>query len=430
MKKFTKEEWSWIFYDWANSSYATIMLAAIFPIYFSGTAAAYGVDGDYWWGIGSSVATFIIAVFSPILGAFGDYKGAKKRLLALFISIGLIFTLSCALADSWQLMLIGYILSYIGFAGSCLFYDSFLTDITTRDRMDMISAWGYSMGYIGGSTIPFLLSIAIILFGPAYGISDATGTKISLVIAVIWWGVFSVPILKNCHQKYGVDIPRTELISTTLKNLIHSMKELLASKVILLFIFAYFFYIDGVNTVIKMSTAYGTTLGLDSTGMILALLLTQIIAFPCAILFGKLAGKFSSVNMLISSVSIYLIICILGFYMGFGIEEEFLTQSQALSIFWALSVLVGMVQGGIQALSRSYFGKLIPSEKSNEYFGVFDIFGKFAAMMGPALYSIVKGLTGRSSFAILAIILLFLAGGGILIANRKLFYDAEISSRQ
>ncbi len=419
--KFTKQEKSWIMYDWACSSYATIMVAAIFPIYFAGVM---GQGGDAWFGIGTSIATACVAVLSPILGSIGDYKGMKKKLLAMFLIIGLVATLSCALFNNWQGLLVGYIFSAIGFNGSCVFYDSFLTDITTLERMDRVSAWGYGLGYIGGSTIPFVACIALTMFGPAIGVDSILAVKISIIICAVWWAVFSVPILKNCNQRFGTEMPKTNILGTAFKNLAKSMKHMFTNKALFLFMIAYFFYIDGVHTVISMSSAYGASLGLDTTGMILALLVTQIVAFPCAILFGKVAGKVGSINMLIVSVFIYFFICILGFFMGYGIEEAFLTNDQALTIFWILATCVGLVQGGIQALSRSYFGKIIPAEYSNEYFGVFDIFGKVSTIMGPAIYAFVRTFTGRSSYAIFSIIILFLIGAIILIAGRKTFNNA------
>ncbi len=420
--KFTKPERGWIMYDWACSSYATIMMAAIFPAYFSGVA---GDGGDMWWGIGTSVATAVMALLSPILGAIGDYKGMKKRLFSTFLAIGLVSTTMCAFLDTWQFMLIGYVFSAIGFNGSNMFYDSFLTDVTTKDRMDTVSSWGYGLGYIGGSTIPFVVCIGIITFGEGFGIDSVLAIKISLLICVLWWSLFSIPILKNCQQQYGNNMPKSNLLGSALGNLLHTIKSMLKNKALLLFMLAYFFYIDGVHTIISMSTAYGASLGLDTTGMILALLVTQIVAFPCAILFGVLSRKAGAINMLIAGVGVYMVICVLGFIMGFGTEEQFLTNDEGLIIFWILAVLVGFVQGGIQALSRSYFGKIIPQERSNEYFGVFDIFGKFAAILGPAIYAFVKAITGRSSLAILGIIVLFVAGGAILVCSRKLLRTNE-----
>ncbi len=420
-KKFTKSEKSWILYDWACSSYATIMVAAIFPIYFAGVV---GDGGDAWFGIGTSIAAACVAVLSPILGTVGDYKGMKKKLLTAFIVLGVVSTALCAIFNSWQGLLVGYVLSAVGFNGSVVFYDSFLTDVTTRERMDRVSAWGYGLGYIGGSTIPFLVCIALTMFGPAIGVDSVMAVKVSFIICAVWWACFSLPILENCEQKYGSEMPKNNLLGNTFKSLSHSIKRMFTNKALVIFMLAYFFYIDGVHTVISMSSAYGASLGLDSTGMILALLVTQIVAFPSAILFGKIAGKLGSLTMLIASVFIYFIICILGFIMGFGIEEGFLTNSGALVIFWILAIMVGSVQGGIQALSRSYFGKIIPPENSNEYFGVFDIFGKVSTIMGPAIYAFISTTTGRSSYGILSIIVLFFIGAILLIAGRKTLIKA------
>ncbi len=417
MNDMTKIEKNWIMYDWANSAYATIMIAAVFPIYFVNAASNGGVQGDVWWGIGTSIATLTCAVLAPLLGAIADYRGMKKKLFTAFLTLGLIFTLFSAMANDWKFMLIGYVLSNIGWSASLLFYDSFLTDITTHERMDKISAWGYAMGYIGGSTIPFLASIGLIMFGESIGISSVTAVKISMVICVLWWSLFSIPFLKNVKQVHYVEFPPSQFVSNTFRSIGKTLSDIIANKVIFTFIFAYFFYIDGVNTVIHMATSYGATLGLSSSGMILALLVTQLVAFPCAILFAVFAKRFGSINIIIAAIGVYFIICMIGFFMGFGVEEKFLTLNQALVIFWILAILVGTCQGGIQALSRSYFGKLIPPERSNEYFGFFDIFGKFAAIMGPGLYAIIAASTGRSSYAMASITLLFLLGGVILFAG-------------
>lgn len=423
MDKLTRLEKSWVMYDWANSSYATIMLAAIFPVYFVSVLKGVGQDGDMWWGWGTSAATFISAILAPVLGAIADYRGMKKKLFTAFLGLGLIFTLFNAVVNNWQLMLVGYCLSYIGFMSNSLFYDSFMTDVTTPERMDKVSAWGYGMGYIGGSTIPFIISIALIMFGKNLGIGSADAVKASLVLNVLWWGLFSIPFLKNVKQVYYTEAPSSMLVISTFRNILKTVGGILANKGIFLFMLSYFFYIDGVNTVINMATSYGATLGLDTTGMILALLVTQLVAFPCAILFGRISKKIGTINIILSAICVYFVICIMAFIMGFGIEEGFISVGEALGIFWILAVMVGTCQGGIQALSRSYFGKLVPPEKSNEYFGFYDIFGKFAAILGPAIYATVKALTGRSSFSILAIIILFLTGGIIMLAGRKKVYD-------
>lgn len=416
-KKFSREEKSWIMYDWANSVFATIMMAALFPIYFTGMA---GESGDIWWGYGSSAATLIMAVLAPIVGALGDRKGNKKRVFIVFWILGMLGTAFCALVTDWRLLLASYVLGAIGFSGSCLCYDSFLTDVTTEKRMDRVSAWGYAMGYIGGSTIPFLGAIALVMLHEHLGLSNAEAVRISVVITVIWWGLFSIPFLRNVKQKYYTEsVQKGSVFHETFHNVLHTAKAILKEKRLRFFIIAYFFYIDGVGTIIKMSTAYGTSLGLGSTGMVLALLVTQIVAVPFAIWFSKLGEKIGGIKVILMGIGVYTLVCILGFVMGFGMEEDFLTNGQALTLFWILAVLVGTSQGGIQAMSRSYFGKMIPKERSNEYFGFFEIFGKFASVMGPLLYSVISSITGRSSYAILSIILLFVMGGGILLTGRK-----------
>ncbi len=404
---FTKQEKSWILYDWANSSYATIVLAAIFPIYFSSVCNANGYSGDLWWSIGTAVGTALAAILSPIVGAMADYRGMKKKLLVCFLLLGLFCTALCAVFEQWQWMLVGYALSYVGFSCSCMIYDSFLIDVTTNARMDMVSAWGYSMGYIGGSTIPFLACIALMTFGASFGIDSVMASKLSMVITSFWWAVFSIPLLCHCHQTHESPRPQGNWLAPTLRSIRGTLREMLSQKALFYFMIAYFFYIDGVNTVIKMSTAYGETLGLDTTGMILALLVTQLVAVPCAILFGRLSHSLGVFRLLFFAIGLYVVICVTGFIMGFGIEENMLTIAQATTLFWCLAFLVGTVQGGIQALSRSHFGKLVPPEKSSDYFGGVDIFGNFAASLGPTIYAGVRGVTGRSSFAILALIALF-----------------------
>ena len=505
-KRFTKKEWSWIMYDWANSIYATNIMAAIFPTIFVSIA---GDAGDIWWGYGTSIATFLVAVLAPLLGAVADFKGMKKKLFTVFMLLGVVATFFIALVmHSWQLMLVGYIFSRIGFSGSCLFYDSFLTDVTTDERMDKVSSWGYAMGYIGGSTIPFVISIAVLLI---LGYSSPIAQIFSIVIVSVWWLVFSLPFLKNVEQTHYIERTADNSVGQIFRNIGHTAKDIFQRKGLFLFVLAYFFYIDGVGTIISISTAYGTVLGLGSVGMILALLVTQIVAMPCSILFANLAAKITARKALVGAIIVYTFICCVGFYMGFSLEPnqeayetalkadyteqladltdenaialrdagakyftgkdaqeklnaEFvkltkeqqenpevdrvlLTFTQFLGnnagviekfqsavsfstiLFWAMATLVGTVQGGIQAVSRSYFGKLIPKERSNEFFGFFDIFGKFASVLGPVLYSTIGAWTGRSSFGVLALIALFLVGLGIMTAGRKELDALESGSK-
>ena len=406
-------------YDWANSIYATNIMAAIFPIYFAMQADE---TGNKLYGFAVSAAALVVAVLAPILGAIGDFSGMKKKLFAGFLVLGLVFTAVMAAFEDWRLMLIGFIFSRIGFSGSCLFYDSFLTDVTTPERMDRVSSWGYAMGYIGGSTIPFIISIAVMLLLN----QSVLSYKIAILIVVVWWAVFSIPFLKNVKQQYSVEDAPQALAKEAFRNAWKTFKDILKDKKILFFIIAYFFYIDGVDTIISMATNYGETLGLGAIGMILALLVTQIVAVPFSILFGNLAKKVGAMRMIAIAVCVYFVITILGFFMGFNIEQAELSGGDieaalklSSTLFWILATLVGTVQGGIQALSRSYFGQLIPPERSNEYYGFLDIFGKFSCVIGPALYAATYAATGRASLGILSIIVLFFGGMVALFAGRK-----------
>ena len=425
-KRFSREEWSWIMYDWANSVYATIMMAAVFPIYFATVAGAAGQDGDFWWGIGTSAAMIIIALLAPIVGALADFKGYRKKVFNIFFIIGVAFTLASAFVGNWMLLLLGYAISHIGYSGSCLIYDSFLSEVTTPDRMDKVSGAGYAWGYIGGSTIPFLVSIALIMFSENIGISETLAIQISVAMAAVWWALFTIPFLKDVHQKYSIEKPESfSILSAAFSAAVVTAKKILKNKKILFYILAYFFYIDGVGTVIVMSTVYGATLGLDTTSMILALLMTQLIAFPCSIWFAALAQRYGSLKLIRGAVVIYLVICSVGFIMGFGLEQNLFGIDTAVVLFWILACMVGTVQGGIQAISRSYFCQMIPPENSGEFFGFFDIFGKFATVLGPLLYALVRGITGSPAFAILSIIVLFLLGLIMLGVGNKYFKEQE-----
>ena len=284
--KMTKQEKSWIMYDWANSVYATIMMAAVFPIYFTGVANAAGQSGDFWWGLASSGGMIVLAVLAPMVGALANFIGYKMRIFVIFLGVGISFTLFSALTNNWVFLMLGYAISLVGFYGGNLIYDSFLSDVTTPDRMDKISGYGFAFGYIGGSTIPFLFSIALITFGGNFGIDLSLAVKISVVITAAWWGLFTIPFLKDVKQLYGIEKPKSHpIISSAFSAVLATAKKIYLDKRLFFYILAYFFYIDGVGTVMRMATAYGTILGLDATGMILALMVTQLVAFPCSIWF-------------------------------------------------------------------------------------------------------------------------------------------------
>ena len=405
LKQFTKEEKSWMLYDWANSAFSAIIAAIILPIFFKEIAKSGGVadvDATAYWGYATSFGTFLCAVLAPFLGTLGDFKGMKKKLFTAFMALGVICSFLLATTSSWKMILAFYILGTLGFSGSCIYYDGFLPDVTTDERMDQVSTLGYGLGYIGGSTIPLVISLLLIQFGDKIGIPTVPATKFSFVLTAIWWLVFSIPMLRNVHQKHSIK-PEKKIISQTLRNMGSTCRMILSNKSVFFFLIAYFFYIDGVGTIIHMATVFGDSCGLGSMDMMLVLLVVQIVAFPFAILYGKLAGKFGARKMILFGIATYIVVCAVGYNL------------QELSDFLALAVLVGTAQGGIQALSRSYYGKIIPAEYSSEYFGFFDVFGKFSAVVGPALFGLAAQITGVTNYGALAVMLMFIIGGGIMI---------------
>ena len=296
-----------------------------------------------------------------------------------------------------MVFLVIYVFSSVMLNASLVFYDAFLVDATEQDRYDEVSSQGYAWGYIG-SCIPFIVCLVIVLFGSSFGIGQLDGIRISFVITAAWWLVFSVPVLRDVHQTH-FKAREEHLFRHTLKGLAGTCKKIARDKRLLMFMLAFFFYIDGVHTIITMSTSYGTDLGIDSTQLVLALLVTQFVAFPSAIAYGRLAGRFDTKRMLLIAVFAYFCITLFA---------AFFLRSAAE--FWVLAVCVGLFQGGIQALSRSEFGKLIPKENANEYYGFFDIFGKYATIMGTLLVSVFTQLTGSSSYGVLSVAVLFIVG--------------------
>ena len=407
LKGFTLKERSWIWYDWANSAYSAIVTAAVAPAFFASMAESGGLDkvtANSYWGYATSAATLVVALLAPILGTIGDYRNMKMRFFKVFLIISILSTAALAVTDKWLSILIIYMVTIIGNSGANLFYDAFLVDVTDEDRMDKVSTYGYALGYIGGSTIPFIAALALIMFGEKIGIPTKLATQLSFVITAVWWAVFSIPILKNVKQIHYIE-PEPHVIRNSFRRIANTFMNIRQYKHIFLFLLAYFFYIDGVGTIIHMAKVYGSSVGIDQNSMILALLVIQIVAFPCAIVFGNLARRLGNHIMITVGIAIYIVICLLGYRMQTALE------------FWLLALLVATSQGGIQALSRSYFGKMIPKEKANEFFGFYDIFGKFAAIMGPALFAFTADITGNSRFGVLSVALLFIIGGGLFLMS-------------
>lgn len=407
MFKVNKEEKSWIFYDWANSAYTLTITSTILPLYFKAAAESAGVaatTSTAYWGYANSISTLILSLLAPILGTIADYKNYKKRFFSFFMFTGVLFTFMYTLVPQtqWGLLLALYVLTAIGFSGANIFYDSFLVDVTTDDRMDKISTRGFAFGYIG-STIPFIICLGIIMLSQfeIIPISFIAASKISFVITAAWWLLFSLPFLKNVTQKHFIE-PEPNPIGNSFKRLYNTLKDIKKHKSLFMFLIAYFFYIDGVDTIIKMATSYGSDLGLGATTLLVVLLVTQFVAFPFALLYGKLAERFSTKKLIFMAIFIYTGICIYAYFIDSALD------------FWIIAMLVGTSQGGIQALSRSYFAKLVPKENSNEFFGFYNIFGKFAAIMGPFLVGFVTQMTGRTNNGVFSIIILFIIGGILL----------------
>ena len=399
-KKFspTGLERAWILYDVGNSAFV-LLVATLIPIFFNALAEEGGLSSvDYlaYWGYAASAVTIITAVLSPILGTLADTRGFKKPIFILCLVVGVAGCCAMGLAKTWLPFLLIFVFAKVGFSGSLVFYDSMLSDVTTPDRMDVVSSRGYAWGYIG-SCVPFVVCLALVLGSGAIGLSQMTALNIALFITAAWWLAMTLPLLKTYRQLHYVEVEK-HAIRQSFARIGHTLRHLHEDKQVFWFLLAFFCYIDGVYTIIDMATAYGTALGLDTTGLLLALLVTQIVAFPSALIFGRLSAKYPSSQL--------IPVCIAA-YTGIAVFAFFLTQQWQ---FWVLAVLVGMFQGGVQALSRSHFAKIIPAEKSGEYFGLFDICGKGASFLGTMIVSVGSQLTGSANVGVGSLIVLFIVG--------------------
>lgn len=396
--KLTKLEKYWILYDVGNSAFI-MLVSTIIPIYFNYLAGNAGIsEVDYlaYWGYAASVATVIVALIGPILGSVADTKNYRKPLFVISMMVGVIGCAALSVPTSWIVFLAVFVIAKVGYNASLIFYDSMLVDVTTGERMDMVSSHGYVWGYIG-SCIPFVISLVFVLMYEKIGITMKMAMAIAFFINAAWWLLVTIPLLRKYEQNYYAEMPKHP-VRDSFKRLGHTLSSIKKEKNIFLYLLSFFFFIDGVYTIIEMATAYGSALGLDSTGLLLALLVTQIVAFPCALIFSKLSKKYAT-DFLIK-------ICILAY---FGIAV-FALQLDKQWEFWLLAVLVGMFQGAIQALSRSYFAKIIPAEKSGEYFGIYDICGKGASFMGTTLVGIVAQVTNVANAGVGIIAVLFMVG--------------------
>lgn len=406
--KLTKLEKCWILYDVGNSAFI-MLVSTIIPIYFNFLAGNAGIsEVDYlaYWGYAASVATVMVAIIGPILGTLADTRNFKKPLFTISMMVGVFGCAALSFPKSWVLFLAVFVIAKVGYNASLIFYDSMLVDITTEEKMDSVSSHGYAWGYIG-SCIPFVISLVFVLMYDKIGISMTTAMMLAFFLNALWWLVVTIPLLKNYHQTNYVELP-DHPIKNSFKRLAVTLRDIKKHKNIFLYLLSFFFFIDGVYTIIEMATAYGSALGLDSQGLLLALLVTQLVAFPCALIFSVLSKKFDT-DFLIK-------ICIAA-YTGIAL---FAIQLDKQWEFWLLAVLVGMFQGAIQALSRSYFAKIIPAEKSGEYFGIYDICGKGASFMGTTLVGLVAQITNVANAGVAIISVMFIIGYVLFCKAAKL----------
>ncbi len=413
--KLTRLEKSWVLYDVGNSAF-TLLVSTIIPIYFDYLAEQQNLSSVSYlafWGYAVSIATLLVALSGPALGTISDSEGLKKPIFLGSILLGAVSCVALGLTTAWLMFLIVFVLAKVAYSSSLIFYDSMLPDITTEERMDTVSAQGFAWGYIG-SCIPFIACLGLVMGGDSLGLTLQQSMAISFGLVALWWVLNSLPFLKKYKQVHSAP-RRKHAVADSFISLCRTIKNIRKEAEIFWFLLAFFFYIDGVYTIIDMATAYGKALGLDSTGLLLALLLTQFVAFPCCILFGRLTARISSDKL--------ITVCIMA-YLGITIFAVFMNQQMH---FWILAVLVGMFQGGIQALSRSYFAKIIPAEKAGEYFGIMDICGKGASFLGTALVSVISQLTGSINKGVGAIAILFVIG--ILLFRKAISVRSNTSDK-
>jgi UMF1 family MFS transporter len=404
----------WIMYDWANSAFATAVMAGFFPIFFK-QFWSVGVDvtvSTARLGLANSVAGISVALLAPVLGAIADKGGARKGFLLFFAYMGMVMTASLYMVSrgEWPVAIVIYVMAVLGFSGGNIFYDALITDVASKERMDIVSALGFSLGYLGGGIL-FALNVWMTLRPHTFGFANAgEAVRFSFILVGIWWAVFSVPLLFFVKEtRSGQPTAGVNAVRSGLRQLRGTFTQIRRLKAIFLFLVAYWLYIDGVNTVVRMAVDYGISIGFNSNDLIVALLITQFVGFPSTIAFGHLGERKGAKHTILIAIVVYLVVCIWAAFMHSKLE------------FYVLAIVIGLVQGGIQALSRSYYARMIPSDKAAEFFGFYNMLGKFAAVLGPVSLGLV-GLLVRSmgyssniaSRVSVASVSLFFIAGGIL----------------
>lgn len=413
---YTREEFSWMMQDWANSAYSLMITTAIFPLFYKTVAESAGMadsQSTAYLGYANSIATFVVAALAPFLGTMADYPGYRRPMFTFGTLLGVFSVLAMIPAggQSWLLLLVLYFLSDIGFGVSNIFYDSSLMDVTTRDRLDLVSSAGFGLGYIG-SVFPFLIFMGLQMSGALTGNHLV---NFGFLLTAAWWFIFTIPYWKHVKQKSFESKSVDKVFVATWQSLVKTFKDLKNYRHIWLFLIGYFFYIDGVGTIIKMATSVGSDMGLTDTQLIVMLLVVQLVAFPCSFLYGILAKRIGTRKMLFVGIFTYTVIC--GMALSLATFNDFLL----------LAVLVGTAQGGIQSLSRAYFASIIPDSKSNQFFGFYNIFGKFSSFLGTTTLAFVAHLTGDSLKGLFAIMGQFILGA-ILLWLSKVPKQSEVET--
>jgi len=407
MKENKRAVWSWAFYDWANSAYSTTVMAGFFPLFFK----EYWADphnpsqSTFYLGMANSIASMVVAALAPLLGSVADQGSAKKKFLTFFAFLGVIMTggLWMVAQGNWQMAVLFYVIATIGFASGNVFYDALLPGLASEERVDAVSSLGFGLGYLGGGLL-FLVNVFMYLKPELFGIPDgATAIKLSFLSVAVWWAVFTIPLILFVPEpKNYENIDFNNAIRMGWVQLVQTFKEIRNMKVVGTFLLAYWFYIDGVDTIIRMAVDYGMSLNFPGESLIIALLIVQFVAFPAALIYGWLASKIGAKTGIMVGITAYSFITLLGYFM---------TEAWH---FYVLAILIGLFMGGIQALSRSLYTRIIPPDKSAEFFGFYNMLGKFAAIIGPALMGTIALVTGSARLSILSILLLFILGAFFL----------------
>jgi UMF1 family MFS transporter len=398
--------YAWALYDWANSAFATTVIAGFFPVFFKQywSAGADVTMSTFRLGTANSISSIAVALLAPFLGAIADKGSTKKRFLFFFSFMGVVMTATLYLVaeGAWQLAVTIYVCASIGFSAGNIFYDSLLVGVSDDKNADMISALGYAFGYIGGGIL-FAVNVLMTLKPHVFGLADATqAVRVSFITVAVWWAVFTIPLLVFVKEPKGESLGRWAAVREGFRQLNTTVVHLRSLRVVLLFLIGYFLYIDGVQTIARMAVDYGLSLGFRSQSLIVALLITQFVGFPSAIAFGKIGERIGAKTGIYIGIAVYTAVCIYGYFMKNEAE------------FYVLAIVIGLVQGGVQSLSRSFYTRIIPKGKAAEFFGFYNMLGKFSTVLGPILMGWVGVLTGNPRFSVLSVIILFVIGWLIL----------------